>query len=174
MGAINDYDKAVRSGGKRLHPRSEEILGIDAPKAPSLWSKINWSKVRFGLISLVALAFAYSLVMGLPKIEMPVKEIFKTTEKIVEVPVVKYKTKWRTKWRTKIKTEYVRNPVNSNLRESNRELRARIYKLEKQIAAHDLDRLVNDKLIKQFYKGAYENGYRVQLRYNGTTRTATP
>lgn len=181
MGAISDYDKARRTGGPKTHPRSEDHYLKYLPK-------FNWPKIRSGLVILLAIVASIGIVNGLPSIDEikasfpqpDVREIIKEVpvEKIVEKPIEVIK--WRTKTVVKevpvtkeIEVPVV-NPVNTDLINENRILRDRIAGLEKRLAAYNLDKEVNKRLIDKFYEGAYKNGYKVKLRYDGASREANP
>ncbi len=132
-----------------------------------MWSWIKSKFISYSTIALVILAAVW-IVKGvkLPKFsDIFPKSDVKIVERIIEVPVIEYRTKWKTKWKTKYQTKYVRNPLNKELKESNRILRHRARSLERRLASLNHEYLVNKKIIDDFYSKPIKKGWERRMRY---------
>lgn len=154
MRPTEEYELQRRTGGKKLHPKTEETFKEPTPPLmPRIWSYIKDHFSWYFIIVPLVFIFAWGLVNRLPDINItnPFTET-KIVERIVEVPipVIKYVTRYVNK--------YVENPINAELRESNRILTDKIKSLNYQYR-------INKKIVDDFYRLKLKKGYRKYLSY---------
>ena len=114
---IQEWHKARKSGGQRLHPDTEKNLGFTPPMP--WYKKFNWSYVSAAL-AILAIAYTYRVTNDANPVSIIRDDFSKVTESvqdtimpeprviIKEVPIIKWRT--RTVDRPVEVIKYIDNP----------------------------------------------------------------